>query len=232
LLVLLLTFLVLLYVAFGRFARASDRLSVAGVGAAVLGFLAFCLFCKAVPIRVSAYMAAPLEFLCAVLVGSALSARSLVPFRSFAQIGFSLFVMAALGKSQISEPLIAKQNWRDIAVFIERAFPQGTRVWMGEKYGRLLQWNLASRNMPEQGSLDEVALGSGRLVVVEGMFKDDDEQKRLRWKDLPEGVRYVTIPLRKNYQKGILFSAHPARHCFNQRRQSHAETLCLRTSTV
>ncbi len=43
--------------------------------------------------------------------------------------------------------------------------------------------------MPEQGSLDEVALGSGRLVVVEGLFKDDDEQKRLRWKDLPEGVR-------------------------------------------
>ncbi len=41
--------------------------------------------------------------------------------------------MAALGKSQISEPLIAKQNWRDIAVFIERAFPQGTRVWMGDK---------------------------------------------------------------------------------------------------
>jgi hypothetical protein len=209
LLVLVLTFLVLLYVAFGRFARASDRLSVAGVGAAVLGFLAFCLFCKTVPIRVSAYMAAPLAFLCAVLVGSTLSARSLMPFRSFAQIGFSLFVMAALGKSQISEPLIAKQNWRDIAVFIERAFPQGTRVWMGDKYGRLLQWNLASRNMPEQGSLDEVALGSGRLVVVEGLFKDDDEQKRLRWKDLPEGVRYVTIPLRKNYQRVFFFPPTP-----------------------
>jgi hypothetical protein len=117
--------------------------------------------------------------------------------------------MAALGKSQISEPLIAKQKWRDIAVFIERAFPQGTRVWMGEKYGRLLQWNLASRNMPEQGSLDEVALGSGRLVVVEGMFKDKEGQKRLRWKDLPEGVRYVTIPLRRNYQRVFFFPPTP-----------------------
>ena len=109
LLSVVLTLLVLLYVTLGRFARASDRLSVGGVGAAILGFLAFCLFCKVVPIRVSAYMAAPLAFLGAILAGSALSARPLMPFRSFAQIGFSLFVIAALEKSKISEPLIASQ---------------------------------------------------------------------------------------------------------------------------
>ena len=209
LLFVVLTLLALLYVAFGRFARASDRLSVAGVGAAVLGFLAFCLFCKVVPIRVSAYMAAPLAFVGTVLVGSALSSRFLMPFRSFAQIGFSLFVMAALGKSQISEPLIASQNWREIAVFVERAFPEGTRVWVGGRYRGLLQWNLSSRSLPEQGTLDQGALGSGRLVAVEGFFKDEDEKKRLHWKDLPEGVRYVTIPLHKNYQRVFFFPPTP-----------------------
>ena len=196
-----LALLVLLYVAFGRLARVHDRLSAAGVGVAVGGFLAFCLFYQVVPLRVSAYLAAPLAFLGAVSTGSILSARSLAPCRSLAQIGFSLFVIAVLVKSQISEPLTASQNWRDIGLFIERAFPEGTRVWVGGRYGRLLQWNLSSRKMPEGGILDEGGLESGRLVAVEGFIKDDDEKNRLRWEDLPENVRFVTIPLRINYQR-------------------------------
>jgi hypothetical protein len=72
---------------------------------------------------------------------------------------------------------------------------------VGGRYGRLLQWILASRKMPEGGHLDKAALGNGSLVAVEGFFKDDDHKSRLRWEDLPENVRFVTIPLRINYQR-------------------------------
>jgi hypothetical protein len=195
------TFLVLLYVGFGRFATRADRLSLAAIAMAILAFLAFCLLQRVVPIRVTAYLAAPLAFVALIVAGSALSTRCLVPFRPFLEVGFSLIVIAALWKSQISEPLIARQNWRDIAIFIERAFPEDIRVWVAGSYGRLLQWNLSSRKKPAEEPFDRAALGSGRLIAVEGFFKAGDKDRRFRWEDLPEGVRFVTIPLRTNYQR-------------------------------
>ena len=197
-----LALLVLLYVAFGRLARVHDRLSAAGVSVAVGGFFTFCLFYQVVPLRVSAYLAAPLAFLGAVFDGfdtfSAFSGTL-----SFACPNRILSVRDRCLSEvpDFAEPLTASQNWRAIGLFIERAFPEGTRVWVGGRYGRLLQWNLSSRKMPEGGILDEGGLESGRLVAVEGFIKDDDEKKRLRWEDLPENVRFVTIPLRINYQR-------------------------------
>ncbi len=201
----LIVLVLVLYIAFGRFALSSDRLSCAGVAVAIFGFLAFCLFCKAVPIRVTGYLAAPLAVVTLVVTGSALSARALAPVRPFVAIGFSLLALGGLWKTELEKPLIARQNWRDIAVFVERAFPRGTRAWVGGRYGGLLQWNLSSRQMPEQGALDQGALSSGKLLAVEGFFKASDEKMRLRWQDLPGGVRYVTIPLLFNYQR-VFFS--------------------------
>ena len=204
-----LTLLLLSYVAFGRFARRPERLSAAGVGVAVSGFLAFCLLFKVVPLRAGAYLAAPFAFLATILIGSLLAARSLVPFGPFVHIGFSLVMIAVLGKCQISEPLIVGQNWRDIGLLIERAFPKETRVWVGGRYGRLLQWNLSSRKMPEGGILDKGALANGSLVAVEGFIKEDDRKSRLRWEELPENVRFVTIPVRINYQRVFFLPPTP-----------------------
>jgi hypothetical protein len=198
-----------LYIAFGRFARSSDRVSCAGVAAAILGFLAFCLFCKTVPIRVTGFLAAPLAVLSLVVTGSALSARPLAPFRPFFAIGFSLLVLGGLWKTELEVPLIARQDWRDIAIFVERAFPDKTRLWIGGRYAGLLQWNLSSRRMPEQGPLDHDALSNGKLIAVEGFFKTSDERSRLQWQDLPDGVRYVTIPLLFNYQRVFFFPPAP-----------------------
>ncbi len=191
----------LLYAAFGRFAARFDRLTLAGVAAAVLGFLAFCLYCKTVPIRVTAYLAAPLAFLTALATGSVLSTRLLAPVRPFAEVVFTLIVAAILWKSEVSQPLIPSKDWLGLGVLIERAFPKEMSIWISENHRTLLQWNLSSRAKPERGPLDYDALGNGRLIAVEGFSRPSDEQQRFGWEDLPQGVRFVTIPLVLNYQR-------------------------------
>ena len=207
---ILIALVALLYVAFGRFAARSDRLTLAGVAAAILGFLAFCLFCKTVPVRVAAYMAAPLAFLAALMTGSVLSTRRLAPVRPFVEVLFTVFVAVILWKSEVSQPLIPGADWRGLGVLIERAFPKEMSVWISENDRTLLQWNLSSRAKPERGPLDYEALGNGRLVAVEGFLHPSEEQQRFGWEDLPQGVRFVTIPLAMNYQR--VFFMPPRRH--------------------
>ena len=206
----LIALVALLYVAFGRFVARFDRLTLAGIAAAILGFLAFCLYCKTVPVRVAVSMAAPLAFLAALVTGSVLSTRMLAPVRPFVETIFSVFVAVILWKSEVVQPLMPSADWRGIGVLIERAFPKEMRIWISERYRNQLQWNLASRTKPEPGALDYDALGNGRLVVVEGFLRPSDEQQRFRWEDLPQGVRFVTIPLVMNYQR--VFFTPPGRH--------------------
>lgn len=60
---------------------------------------------------------------------------------------------------------------------------------------------------------------------MEGFSKSTDEQQRFRWEDLPQGVRFVTIPLAVNYQR--VFFMPPRRHGIasisvnNQRLEPH-----------
>ncbi|HEY5704179.1 MAG TPA: hypothetical protein VIS96_01240 [Terrimicrobiaceae bacterium] len=206
----LLALVALLYVAFGRFAARFDRLTLAGVAAAILGFLAFCLYCKTVPLRVASYMAAPLAFLATLMTGSVLSTRMLAPVRPFVEVLFTVFVAVILWKSEVSQPLMPSKDWRGLGVLIERAFPKEVSIWISENDRTLLQWNLSSRAKPERGALDYDALGNGRLIAVEVFSKPGDEQQRFRWEDLPQGVRFVTIPLAVNYQR--VFFMPPRRH--------------------
>ena len=221
----LIALVALLYAAFGRFAARFDRLTLAGVAAAILGFLAFCLYCKTVPVRVAAYLAAPLAFLTALMTGSVLSTRALAPVRPFLDVLLTAFVAVILWKSEVSEPLIPSRDWRGLGILIERAFPKETSIWITEKYRTLLQWSLSTRIKPEQGALDFEALGNGRLIAVEGFSKPSDEPQRFRWEDLPQGVRFVTLPVIVNYQR--VFFMPPRRHGIasisvdNQRLEPH-----------
>jgi hypothetical protein len=221
----LIALIALLYVAFGRGAARFDRVTLAGVAAAILGFLAFCLYCKTVPVRVASYMAAPLAFLTALMTGSVLSTRMLAPVRPFVDVFFTVFVAVILWKSEVSRPLIPSTDWRGLGVLIERAFPKEMSIWISEHDRTLLQWNLSSRVKPERGALDYDALGHGRLIAVEGFSKSSDEQQRFHWEDLPQGVRFVTIPLAVNYQR--VFFMPPRRHGIasisvnNQRLEPH-----------
>ena len=221
----LIALVALLYLAFGRFATRSDRLTLAGIAAAILGFLVFCLYCKTVPVRVASFLAAPLAFLIALMAGSVLSTRALRPVRPLLDVLLTAFVAVTLWKSQVSEPLIPSRDWRGLGVLIERVFPKETSVWITEKYRTLLQWSLSTRIKPEQGALDFEAFGNGELVAVEGFSKPSDEPERFRWENLPPGVRFVTLPVIVNYQR--VFFVPPRKHGIasisvdNQRLEAH-----------
>ena len=86
----------LLYVAFARFATATDRLSFAAVTVSIAAFLAFCLYCKIVPARVASYLAGPLAFLTLLVTGSILTSRSLASLRPFTELCFTALVVLRL----------------------------------------------------------------------------------------------------------------------------------------
>ncbi len=192
--------LALAFMMFGRFARLSDRHAAAGVALGILGMLAALLYLKSVPIRVSAFLAGPLAFLAMVMAGSVLAAKSLAPIRPLLFAGFTGLAGTVLWNAEINEPLIPRQNWNQFSELIERAFPAATRVWVGGKYGKLLQWHFDEKRT-EEGDLNAGALAEGRLLAFEAFFKAGDEKKRLRWDGLPDGARYVTAPLLVNYQR-------------------------------
>jgi len=197
----LLALVVLLYAVFGRFAGRYDRVSFAGVAVSILAFLAFCVYCKIVPIRVASYIAAPLAFLAVLMTGSILSIRFLAPVRPYIDVLFTVLAAVMLWKSEVSKPLISRDDWRSLGVLIERAFPKEIRIWMSGDSPSLLQWNLSSRAKPEHEAFDRDSMGNGQLVAVEGYTAPNDEKQRFRWEDLPEDVRFVTSPLALNYHR-------------------------------
>ncbi len=205
---ILLAVTALLYVGFGRFAPKCDRISFAGVTLSVLAFLAFCLYCRIVPQRVASFLAAPLAFLTVLAAGSLLTSKSLAPVRLYGDVLFTVLAVVVLLKSEVVQPSVARADWRSLGVLIERAFPRDIRIWMAGDSPELLRWNLSSRAKPEVDALDREAMNEGKLVAVEGFTKPEDEGRRFRWDDLPEGVRFVTSPISLNYHR--VFFAPPS----------------------
>jgi hypothetical protein len=197
----LLTLAALLYVAFARFATTADRLCFAGVTVSVAAFLAFCLYCKIVPARVASFLAGPLAFLALLVSGSILTSRSLTALRPFTDVCFTALVVVALLKSEKAQPFIPRSDWRTLGVLIERAFPSDTSIAMVGDNPALLQWNLSTRAKPRDNGFDPQSMSDGRLVVVEGYTKSVDKDRRFRWEDLPENVRFVTSPIGLNYHR-------------------------------
>jgi hypothetical protein len=191
----------LLFVSFGRFAPKSDRISFAGVTISILAFLAFCLYCRIVPLRVASYIAAPLAFLTVLVIGSILTSKSLAPVRPYGDVLVTALAAMVMLKSEVGQPLIARADWRDLGVLLERAFPKDMRIWMTGDSPALLQWNLSSRAKPEVDTFDRQALTEGKLVAVEAFTKTPDEERRFGWDDLPEEVRFVTSPIALNYHR-------------------------------
>lgn len=197
----LVALLSLLYIVFGRFAEDYDRISFAGIAGCILAFLAFCLYCRIVPIRVASYLSASMAFLAVLVMGSILSSRFLASVRPHVDVLFTVLVAVIMLGSEVAQPLIARADWRELAVLIERAFPKDIRIWSTGDSPILLQWNLSSRSKPETGAFDRESLSAGKLVAVEDYTRPSDEKLRLRWEQLPEGVRFVTSPLSLNYHR-------------------------------
>ena len=197
----LLVLAALLFVAFARFATTADRLSFAAVTISIAAFLAFCLYCRIVPARVASYLGGPLAFLAILITGSILTSRSLTPLRPLTDVCFTALMVLALLKSEVAQPFIPRSDWRALGVLIERAFPRDTRISMVGDNPALLQWNLSTRTKPETDHPDRQSMSEGKLVAVEGYTKSADEDRRFRWEDLPENVRFVTSPIGLNYHR-------------------------------
>jgi hypothetical protein len=197
----LLTLGALLYVAFARFATPADRLCFAGVTVSIVAFLAFCLYCTIVPARVASFLGAPLALLALLASGPILTSRSLGPLRPLTDVCFTALVVLALVKSEVVQPLIPRSDWRTLGVLIERAFPRDTLISMVGDNPALLQWNLSTRTKPRTNGWDRQSMSDGKLVAVEGYTKSADKERRFRWEDLPENVRFVTSPIGLNYHR-------------------------------
>ena len=65
----------------------------------------------------------------------------------------------------------------------------------------LLQWNLSTRTKADADAFDRESMSDGKLVAVEGYTKSADKDRRFRWEDLPESVRFVTSPIGVNYHR-------------------------------
>lgn len=189
------------FASMARCVARTDRVAFGVTAAAFLAFLAFSFAVQTVPIRVSAFLAAPLAFATVVAVGSSLAAQAVAPVRPVALLAFAALAAGLIWRSEPGEDLIPRQNWRGLATAIERIFSPQTPIWVGGKYGRLLAWHLQDRERVHGGKLDSAAVRAGRLVAVEGFFKMSDEEKRLRRDDLPDDVRFVTSPLSINYHR-------------------------------
>ena len=139
----------------------------------IAAFLAFCLYCKIVPARVSSVSsAAPLAFLALLVTGSILTSRSLASLRPFTDVCFTALVVVAILKSEVAQPLIPRSDWRSLGVLIERAFPSDTRISMvGDNPAsiamELINASKASTPMPSTAS----RWAREKLVVVEGYTK-------------------------------------------------------------
>ena len=144
---------------------------------------------------------APLAFLALLVTGSILTSRSLTSLRPFTDVCFTALVVVALLKSEVAQPLIPRSDWRSLGVLIERAFPSNTRISMVGDNPALLQWNLSTRTKPEADAVDRESMSDGKLVAVEGYTKSADKDRRFRWEDLPENVRFVTSPIGLNYHR-------------------------------
>jgi hypothetical protein len=190
----------LLFLSFGRFALAADRVATAGVAAAILGTLVFLFVLRSVPIRVSAFLAGPQAFLFLVMAGSVLAARGLAPVRPLVLLGFTGAMAAVFWNATITDPLLPRQNWRGFAQIIARALPPETPVWVGRKYAKLMRWHAPDRKFLD-GDLDPSALAAGQVAAFEASFKEGDVESRLPAEALSPGLRFVTAPLLINYQR-------------------------------
>jgi len=200
---------VMAFVAAARFVPAWARLTVGVVAAGLAGMAAFFLLIGAVPFRTAAFLGGPQAVIAITVIGSVFGATAFRSIKPLLHVGFAVMAVGILGRLDAGEPLIPRQNWRDMGIFLERAFPGQTRLWASKSYGKLIEWNLGDRRPLESGEKDAAAFLGGRLVMVDAEFNSWGEDRRPGWGDFPDGFRFVTFPLLHNYHR-VFFMPPPS----------------------
>ncbi|MEX1119915.1 MAG: hypothetical protein WEB60_14095 [Terrimicrobiaceae bacterium] len=201
---------ILAFVTAAAFAPHWARLAVGGVATGVVAVAAFFLVIGAVPIRTAAFLGGPQAFLALVLAGSVMGARVFRSVKPVLHAGFAVFAAVILFQLSAGEPLVPRQNWKAIGLFVERAFPEETRLWAPKNYGKLVQWNLKDRRTLESGKKDAAAFQQGKLVTIDAEFNAWAEERRPGRAEFPGDVRFVTFPLLINYHRVYFMPPRPA----------------------
>jgi hypothetical protein len=189
------------FVAGAKFSPAWNRRSVGAVTSAILAVAAFFLLIQSVPSRTAAFLGGALAFVMVSVGGGLLDMRPLRSVRPLLEIALAGVALAVIANSSVGEALLPRQDWRNVAKFLERSFPEATEIWAPKSYGRLIKWNLADRRTPVSVPIDATAVAEGRIVVVDGEFNTWAEARRPSRNDLPPDVRFVTFPLLINYHR-------------------------------
>lgn len=177
---------------------------------ATLAVVCFFFFVASVPMRSATFLAAPLAFLAVSPAGGWLSARPLGAWRAPLAAAASLAALALVATTQLHEPLIPRQDWRTIGRVIERALPPATNVWIDPDYNEVLQWNRPGRPESAGGKLSPNRFLKPNFAAVDAQIHDWAANRRPGWNDFPEGIRFVTFPLLRNFQR-LFFLPPPDR---------------------
>ena len=201
---------IMAFVAAGRFAPNWARLTVGVVASGVVAVTAFFLMIGAVPLRTAAFLGGPQALLAILMTGSILGARIFRSIKPLLHVGVAAFAVLVFCGLNAGEPLLPRQNWKALGVFLERAFPGETRLWASKNYGKLVEWNLRDRRPLESGKMDSAAVLGGQLVVIDAEFNTWAEERRPGRSDFPNDVRFVTFPLLFNYHRVYFMPPRPA----------------------
>ncbi len=200
---------VLAFVAAARFAPAWERLTVGVVATGVVAVAAFFLMIGVVPLRTAAFLGGPEAVIGVILTGSLLGAKVFRSIKPLLHVGLALFAVVVFAGMTAGEPLLPRQNWKAIGVFLERAFPAEARLWAPKNYGKLVMWNLRDRRPLESGKKDTAAFLEGQLVTIDAEFNTWAEERRPGRLDFPSDVRFVTFPLLINYHRVYFMPPEP-----------------------
>ncbi|GAB4164437.1 MAG: hypothetical protein Fur0032_00290 [Terrimicrobiaceae bacterium] len=174
------------------------------VGLVLFGVVAtvcFFFLVGSVPMRSATFLAGPLGFLAVSTTGGWLNARPVGAWRGPLATACSVIILALVLLTRLHEPLIPRQDWRNIGLVIERALPADTKVWVDPDYDEVLQWNRPGRPKTAGDELSPRRFLGGNFAAVDAQIHNWAADQRPGWHQLPGGIRFVTFPLLINFQR-------------------------------
>lgn len=207
-LLLSLTAAICLVVAFFRHPRNRATVSACLVAsAAVFGFLIYCLHIQTPPMRVTAFLAGPAAVAIAFWFSMIYRNPRLVSLRPILCLGVAALLWTGGQRVYRAYEFYPTQDWLMAGRMIEAVAPEGGKVWFpGEYEPHSAAYLNAAQHQLIDAPLPPPAVLHRELVLFDNTFrKKSDGPVPLTSNDLPETIRYVTIPLRFNYHRIFFF---------------------------
>lgn len=155
-----------------RSARPEATQSLRVATLLIVGFYLFCLVLASPPVRITAFLAMPVAFVCGMFVLQVLTYPGLAILRPALGVMIAVVFLLA-GKSALANfHFLPDQRWEHAANAIRAAFPKGTKI-ASPTYGKFLSAYLGkdykiTKEMPSGEDLK-----SGQLLLFDPTHKSD-----------------------------------------------------------